>query len=120
MFFMWLYRLYPFQRVICSMEGALPFLVGLSNHRNLDIVENSSGILRNLSSYIVQCDEAERFRYVEGAISFYKLSSIPFQQKIIYFSSNMGTFTFLDPLSSTMQHKSLSPTLPWCAIRAGP
>ena len=55
----------PFQRVICSMEGALPFLVGLSNHRNLDIVENSSGILRNLSSYIVQCDEAERFRYVQ-------------------------------------------------------
>ena len=103
MFIIWLY---PFQRVICSMEGALPFLVGLSNHRNLDIVENSSGILRNLSSYIVQCDEAERFRYVQGARSFYKLSSIPFQQN---FSSNVGTFTFLEPLSTmtTMQHKVL-------------
>ena len=63
---MFFIRLSPFQRVICSMEGALPFLVGLSNHRNLDIVENSSGILRNLSSYIVQCDEAERFRYVRA------------------------------------------------------
>ena len=89
------------------MEGALPFLVGLSNHRNLDIVENSSGILRNLSSYIVQCDEAERFRYVQGARSFYKLSSIPLQQRLVNFTLNKGTFTFLDPLSTTMQHKVL-------------
>ena len=55
-----------FQRDICSMEGALPFLVGLLNHRSLDIVENSSGILRNMSSYIVTCDEAEIYRYVSA------------------------------------------------------
>ena len=46
------------------MEGALPFLVGLLNHRSLDIVENSSGILRNMSNYIVTCDEAEHYRYM--------------------------------------------------------
>ena len=48
------------------MEGALPFLVGLLNHRSLDIVENSSVILRNMSSYIVTCDEAEIYRYVSA------------------------------------------------------
>ena len=45
------------------MEGSLPFLVGLLDHSSRDIAENSSGILRNVSSYIVQCEEAEHYRY---------------------------------------------------------
>ena len=52
------------QRDICSVDGSLPFLVGLLKHRSLDIVENSSGILRNMSNYIVTCDEAETHRCV--------------------------------------------------------
>ena len=53
----------PFvQADICSMEGALPFLVHLLGQESVALVENGGGILRHISSYIATCKEGEEFR----------------------------------------------------------
>lgn len=51
-----------FQADICSMNGALAFLVALLRHKSPAIVENGGGILRNISSFIATSPEGESYR----------------------------------------------------------
>ena len=55
-------KLFFIQADICSIDGALEFLVVLLEHKSVQIVENGGGILRNISSYIAQNEEGEEHR----------------------------------------------------------
>ena len=47
---------------ICSINGALAFLVNLLRHKSPAIVENGGGILRNVSSFIAISTEGDNYR----------------------------------------------------------
>ena len=47
---------------VCSLEGALVFLVQLLRSKSTDVVENGGGILRNISSFIATCPQGEEYR----------------------------------------------------------
>ena len=47
---------------VCSLEGALGFLVQLLRSKSTAVVENGGGILRNISSFIATCSQGEQYR----------------------------------------------------------
>ena len=55
-------KLFFIQADICSIDGALEFLVVLLEHKSVQIVENGGGILRNISSYIATCEDSAKYR----------------------------------------------------------